>query len=213
MSLPSAVPIRFLLLVILTAVLPSFTAAANGKALYAPCSACHAPNGGGNRALGAPNIAGLDAAYVAKQLEDFSSGRRGTHKSDTYGAQMKAATATLKTPADRQVVAAYIAAMRRTTSSSSPKTAANLGNGKTQFNALCSSCHNASGKGNPALAAPRLAGTDPIYLARQLRNFRSGVRGTHPADKMGKQMAAISKLLPSDDAERDVIAYIQTLKP
>jgi hypothetical protein len=30
---------------------------------------------------------------------------------------------------------------------------------------------------------------------------------------MGKQMAAISKMLPSDDAERDVIAYIQTLKP
>lgn len=213
MSLPFAVPIRFLLLVILTAVLPSFTAAANGKALYAPCSACHAPNGGGNRALGAPNIAGLDAAYVTKQLEDFNAGRRGTHKSDTYGAQMKAATATLKSPAERQAIATYIAGLRRTTPSPSPKTAANLGNGKTQFNALCSACHNASGKGNPALSAPRLSGTDPVYLARQLRHFRSGVRGTHPADKMGKQMAAISKMLPSDDAERDVIAYIQTLKP
>ncbi|WP_297802013.1 c-type cytochrome [Arenimonas sp. GDDSR-1] len=213
MSLPSAVPIRLLLLVILTAVLPSFSAAANGKALYAPCSACHAPNGGGNRALGAPNIAGLDAGYVAKQLEDFSAGRRGAHKSDTYGAQMKAAAATLKTPADRQAVAMFVAGLARTTPPPAPKTAANMGNGKTQFNALCSACHNASGKGNPALGAPRLAGTDPVYLARQLRNFRSGVRGTHPADKMGKQMAAISKMLPNDDAERDVIAYIQTLKP
>lgn len=150
---------------------------------------------------------------MAKQLEDFNAGRRGTHKTDTYGAQMRAAAAALKTPAERQSVATFVAALPRTSPPPAPKSTANLSNGKTQFNALCSACHNASGKGNPALAAPRLAGTDPVYLARQLHNFRSGVRGTHPADKMGKQMAAISKMLPNDDAERDVIAYIQTLKP
>ena len=43
-------------------------------------------------------------------------------------------------------------------------------------------------------------------------NFRKGLRGSHPADKLGKQMAAISKML-DPKAEQDVLAYIGTLKP
>jgi thiosulfate dehydrogenase len=42
----------------------------------APCMACHGPDGAGMAAAGYPRIAGLDAAYLAKQLRDFRDGKR-----------------------------------------------------------------------------------------------------------------------------------------
>jgi cytochrome c oxidase subunit 2 len=46
------------------------------------------------------------------------------------------------------------------------------------------------------------------YMARQLKNLRDGIRGSHPQDIYGGQMALIAGML-SDDAEiGDVLAYI-----
>ena len=189
--------------------------ASDAKALYSTCTACHGAKGEGNRALGAPNIAGMDAWYLSKQLENFTLGRRGSKPGDIYGSQMRAMSLSLKTAADRNALAGHIAKMPKIIPPAPPKAKSkpNLANGSTQFNALCSACHNASGKGNQALGAPRLAGVDNVYLTRQFSNFKTGLRGFHADDKMGKQMAAISKMLPDAKAEQDVLAYIQTLKP
>ena len=67
-------------LCVLVVLIPSFgtALAADGKALYNTCTACHGAKGEGNRALGAPNIAGMDAWYLSKQLENFTLGRRGS---------------------------------------------------------------------------------------------------------------------------------------
>lgn len=188
--------------------------AADSKALYGTCAACHGQKGEGNSSLRAPNIAGMDAWYLNKQLEDFALGRRGSKPGDTYGSQMRAMASSITKPADRLALANYIAQMPKTKPPAPPKSAAkiNLANGSTQFNALCSACHSSSGKGNKSLGAPRLAGIDSVYLTRQFTNFRTGKRGTDPNDKLGKQMAAISKLLDVK-AEQDVLAYINTLKP
>lgn len=192
-------------------------AAADGKAMYVTCAACHGARGEGNAKIGAPNIAGMDAWYVERQLDNFAAGRRGNSPADTQGAQMKAAVAALPGAPERQAVAAYVAAMPQVgaggTASVKGAGKVDLNNGKTQYNSLCTSCHQANGAGNKALGAPRLAGVDPTYIARQLANFRAGVRGAHPDDKTGKQMAAISKLLADPVAERDTLAYIATLKP
>ena len=51
--------------------------AADGKALFAPCIACHGSRAEGNPALNAPAIAGQDAAYLERQLRNFRSERRG----------------------------------------------------------------------------------------------------------------------------------------
>jgi cytochrome c553 len=194
------------------ATLSSTLQAADSKAQYTSCAACHDKKGEGNKALGAPNIAGMDAWYVKAQLENFAGGRRGTKAGDTYGAQMRAGSMVLATPADRAGMAAFIAKMPKQTVATKASGKANLANGSTQYNALCSACHAANGKGNQALGAPRLAGIDAVYLARQYANFRKGLRGSHPNDKLGKQMAAISKMLDAK-AEQDVLAYIGTLKP
>ena len=185
---------------------------AGGKSLFTSCAACHGARGEGNRAMGAPNIAGMDSWYLKTQLENFASGKRGTQAGDTYGAQMRAGSAAMNTPANRAAIVVYVSKLARVPSSGKPPAKANLANGATNFNALCSACHNASGAGNQALGAPRLAGSDNVYLSRQFNNFRTGLRGYSPDDKVGKQMAAISKMLDAKAAP-DVLAYVQTLKP
>jgi cytochrome c553 len=72
----------------------------------------------------------------------------------------------------------------------------------------CAGCHGAQAEGNATLQAPALVNLDAWYLKRQLQNFRSGVRGSHPADTFGAQMAASSALLADDAAIDAVIGQI-----
>jgi len=79
------------------------------------------------------------------------------------------------------------------------------------FYAVCIACHGAQGEGNPALHAPKLAGQTDWYLIRQLKNFKSGARGTDEHDINGRLMAPMAATLPDDDAMANVVAYIKTL--
>jgi cytochrome c oxidase subunit 2 len=49
------------------------------------------------------------------------------------------------------------------------------------------------------------------YMAAQLRNFRAGIRGGHPKDLHGSQMALFAEMLRDDRAIADVLAYIDSL--
>lgn len=72
----------------------------------------------------------------------------------------------------------------------------------------CAACHGATGLGNAALQAPALVNLDDWYLERQVRNFREGVRGRHPKDQWGQQMADQASLLNGEDAIMAVVAQI-----
>ena len=181
--------------------------AADGKAQFTPCIACHGSQGQGNAALGAPAIAGQDAAYLQRQLQHFRAGRRGIHKADTFGAQMRAAGATtLKDDAAVAAVAAYVAALPKTQQVAPAK--GDLRNGNNLYHGKCGACHGGRAEGNPALNAPRLAGLDAGYLRRQFSHFRDGLRGTDPKDVPGRQMAMMTKTLPVERDLDDVIAFI-----
>ena len=91
--------------------------AAGEEKLYAPCVACHGNRGQGNASLNAPALAGQDAAYLERQLRNFRSGIRGSHKSDTFGAQMRATVATLPDDSAVTKVAAWLAALPKTVTS------------------------------------------------------------------------------------------------
>lgn len=82
--------------------------------------------------------------------------------------------------------------------------------GKALF-ATCIACHGETAEGNRDLNAPKLSGQASWYLARQLRDFRNGVRGVHEKDVYGKQMIPFASMLADDAAIRDVVAYIATL--
>ncbi len=82
--------------------------------------------------------------------------------------------------------------------------------GKAMYT-MCAGCHGANGEGNLAMNAPAIAGLDSWYIARQIRNFKSGQRGAHQDDIYGKQMAPMAATLTNDAAIRNMAAHISSL--
>jgi len=79
--------------------------------------------------------------------------------------------------------------------------------------AICVACHGAHGEGNAAVGAPAIAGQHAAYLERQLRNFRSGLRGANPADSYGAQMRTVAASLRDDRVVAELASYIGGLPP
>jgi len=191
-------------ILILTCSAVSF--AADGAKLFSTCVSCHGSKGDGNPSLNAPAIAGQDAAYLERQLRNFRSNRRGTHRSDALGAQMRAIASSLD-DATVTKLASFVASLPKTVPATPAK--GNLHNGNNLFNGKCGACHGNKAEGNAALKSPRLAGLDAAYIRRQFAYFRDGVRGTDPQDIPGRQMAMMAKTLPGERDLDDVIAFIQ----
>jgi cytochrome c oxidase subunit 2 len=81
----------------------------NGNNLYqGKCGACHGGHAEGNESLAAPRLAGLDAAYVKRQLANFRAGVRGAHERDKYGRQMAMMAAMVTTEKDVDDTIGYI---------------------------------------------------------------------------------------------------------
>lgn len=177
-------------------------AAKGSEIATAVCAACHGPDG--NSVIPAnPTLAGQHPEYLAKQLNEFKSGKRAN-------AVMGPMASTLATPEDVLNVAAYFAAQ-------APKGGSAKSNGKgSEGEAIykggilvkgvpaCASCHSPNGAGIPA-QFPRLAGQHSEYVVNQLKAFRSGERANAP---MMRVIAA-----KMSDPEIDAVAdYMQGLK-
>jgi len=183
--------------------------AAAGQANYAVCSACHGQQGEGNQQLNAPKLAGLADWYARRQLVSYQQGVRGTVMGDQFGPQMAPMSQLVADPATRENVLAYIA----TLPDNPPQTTVigDTDNGRRLYS-TCSTCHGANGEGRWATNAPPLGAMSDWYLERQLQYFKDGVRGSHPDDIYGDQMATVAGVLVGETAIRDVIAYINTLR-
>jgi cytochrome c oxidase subunit 2 len=181
-----------------------------GQASYQVCAACHGADGQGNADLHAPKLAGQDGWYLKRQLQHYKTGVRGTHAEDTWGQQMAPMASTLVDEAAIDNVIAYI---RTLPDDPAPATVVgDIGRGQRIYS-TCGTCHGPDGQGVWSVNAPRQAGMSDWYLVRQLQNFRRNVRGGHPQDGFGRQMAEMSKILQSDQSVSDVVAYINTLRP
>lgn len=185
-------------------------AATRGQELFETCVPCHNVDGSGNAAIGAPNIAGMKEWYVEEELDKFRAGIRGTHFSDVEGMRMRPMALTLASEEDVQAVAHYVETLPP---ASHPASLPGDPQAGAALFATCASCHGDAGAGNADLKAPRIAGVDDWYLATELRKFRSGVRGTNPKDAGGRLMRPMARTLANEDAIRNVVAYIGTLKP
>jgi cytochrome c553 len=171
------------------------------------CTTCHGAEGIGNIAIEAPRLAGMEAWYLKRQLENFRAGIRGTHGEDIQGIAMRPMAAKLSDESIADIVDwvgdwEYVAA--------EATVEGNVRQGRTAFQA-CAACHGANAQGNEALGAPALAGQNDWYLLTQLRNFRAGFRGSHQEDTFGSQMVTMSKTLTDDQAVINVVSYINTL--
>jgi cytochrome c553 len=202
---------RYLFVLIISVLwIPAVSAQADlaaGKTAYGVCLACHGANGEGNAAMNSPVLAGLDAAYLTRQLSHFKTGVRGGDASDVLGMQMRGMAATLVDDVAVTNVSAYIASLP-VVMVVVDEVDADLRNGENQYNASCGACHGGKAQGNSALNAPRLAGQDQAYTERQYRNFGAGIRGAHPDDRYGRQMKMMAGMLASEKDIADVMAFI-----
>jgi cytochrome c oxidase subunit 2 len=184
--------------------------AAAGQASYQVCAACHGADGQGNAVLHAPKLAGQEGWYLKRQLQNYKHGVRGAHEEDIWGRQMAPMAATLVDEATLNNVIAYIRSLPDTPA---PSTIAGDVDRGQEIYTTCSTCHGAQGQGVWSVNAPRQAGMNDWYMVQQLQNFRRNIRGGHPQDGFGKQMAEMAKILATDQAINDVVAYINTLRP
>ena len=182
---------------------------AAGQAQYATCIACHGAQAEGNQALNAPRLAGQQAWYIERQLAYFKQGVRGGD-GDTYGQQMTAFANLLATDQAVRDVAAYIASLPE--QPPRPTISGDIDNGYHIYDRNCAACHLDDAAGTWYTDAPRLAGMSDWYFVTQISNFRAGIRGAHPQDSYGEQMAAMSTAMADLQEIQDVAAYINTLR-
>ncbi|GGC93421.1 c-type cytochrome [Halopseudomonas salina] len=175
-----------------------------GAGKVATCAACH--GGDGNSAQPSfPKLAGLGEKYLYKQLLDVKEGRR----------VIVEMTGILDPLSDQDLldIAAYYDAQVPSMGVADADLAARGeeiyrgGNLATGLPA-CTGCHSPTGKGNDPAGYPRLAGQHAAYTAKQLTNFREGVRDN---DGEGMIMRTIAGRLSNKDIEA-VSNYIQGLR-
>jgi cytochrome c oxidase subunit II len=178
-----------------------------GKALFGTCAACHGAQGEGNVALNAPKLSGQAPWYLQRQLAHFKQGARGTHEKDVFGKMMAPMAATLADDAAIANVVAYIASLPDT--QAVPTIKGNVDKGRSRYE-TCAACHGANGRGIAATNAPRIQGMSDWYMATQMKNFRNGIRGGHPQDVYGGQMALVAGMLVDDAVIGDILAYMNS---
>jgi len=182
--------------------------AKHGKLLYSICATCHGDAGQGNPKMNAPALTNADDWYLKRQLSNFNKGLRGYSGLDTLGFQMAAMARTLPDSFAIADVTAYIKTFPETIPAIT--ITGDIKKGERAYQSNCGSCHGQGAKGNQKMHAPRLSGMNDWYLRRQLGKFKNNIRGTHPDDQLGAQMASMAALLPDDEAVNNIIAYINS---
>jgi cytochrome c553 len=173
------------------------------------CFSCHGLQGQGDAGGAFPRLAGLDAHYLAKQMDDYASGARPDPVMTPISQQLS--------QADRQSVALYYAGL-------SPQ-AAQVGaagadarliqRGATLYAQgsaahgiqACANCHGPGGRGLSHVY-PSIAGQPLSYVETQLQRWQAGVRHNDIADLMG----SIARRMTHEDI-RAVSAYVARLVP
>jgi cytochrome c oxidase subunit 2 len=182
---------------------------ARGEALYKTCTPCHGSAGEGTTLANAPSIAGLAQWYVESQLTKFQTGVRGAHPDDLDGLRMRPMSRALFGEQATKDVAAYVASMKPVASAHTVEGDADKG--KTLYTP-CIACHGPQGQGNPALNGSPLTNISDWYLVTAIEKFKNGQRGGDAAkDPTAALMRPMAMTLASDEAVRDVVAYIRTL--
>ena len=122
---------------------------------------------------------------------------------------MRPISRALSGQAEIDAVAAYVEALPKANPAPTLQ-GGDAAKGKAAY-AVCTACHGADGEGNVALGSPSLTGANDWYMLRQLKNFKSGVRGTAAGDVRGSQMRPMAMTLADEQAMLNVLAHIQTL--
>lgn len=205
--------------------------ATGGRAAVAACISCHGVNGEGNVQSGFPRLAGLDAGYLFKQLQDFArelppSGVALEPIARDYSKTPRVySDKTVFTPGvrhdpvmtglarqlseeDMRNLAAYYASLGFVAQPlkaefETLERGQDLAlRGKAEYGLpACVSCHAPDGEGFGS-DFPPLAGQPPQYLIEQINRWQRGQRDNDP---MGLMKAVADQLTDADKV--NVAAY------
>lgn len=172
--------------------------AAAGANKVAICATCHG-NGGNSMISQNPSLAGQNANYIIKQLQDYQSGNR-------QNAIMAPMAANLSEQ-DIADIAAYYASQQRQLTGAQPgdeslalaESLYRAGNSDISA-AACTACHSPTGQGNEPAGFPAVGGQHSDYTLAQLRAFRAGERNN---DLNGMMRTVVERLT---DAELEALA-------
>ena len=170
----------------------AIASAGNGNGA-APCIACHGTDGAGQVAAGNPRLAGLDAAYLQKQLDDFASAARSN--------PVMQPTASALSEDERQAMATYYSKLPLPTALATPTTSMPAADSIGAVLAArgdwnrgvpgCVQCHGPAGSGVGAHFPP-LAGQPASYIEAQLKAWQQGTRHNDPLQLMQHLSSALS---------------------
>ncbi|HTP47931.1 MAG TPA: c-type cytochrome [Casimicrobiaceae bacterium] len=163
--------------------------AQRGSTLAAACAGCHGARGI-SPTDAFPNLAGLPADAIYKQLDDYRTGKR-----ENPIMQGMAASLSDDKIAD---LAAYFAALSAGQSDAKAAAPALVVTGSPLRSiAPCAACHGPLGRKE---GAPPLHGQKATYLKAQLDAFAAGARH----NDINQQMRAVARALSA--SERDALA-------
>ena len=131
-----------------------------GKALSAPCAACHGEDGN-SKAPGTPTLAGQQPHYLVAAIQEYHQGDRKT------GAMKPSVGDSSKLELEN--LALYYAAQTPIQRAAPTRGDAKAGEPLT---AMCGGCHGAGGVSTDS-ATPSLAGQDADYLLKSIKSYRT----------------------------------------
>jgi len=154
-----------------------------GKRKAEACIGCHGP--AGNSPTGAfPTLAGQTSRYLYLQLRDFKEGRRKDPVMSPMAADLS--------KEDMQDLAEYFSTQKQAANGFKADPAKVKAGAAKANEVLCAMCHLGELKGQNEM--PRLAGQQPDYIVKQLKDFRKRKR-TNDAGNM----TSVSKNLSDED--------------
>ncbi len=149
------------------------------------CFSCHGLNGEGD-GVSVPRLAGLDAGYVQKQMEDYAR--------DVRQDPIMTQVARWLDDRDRRAVSEYYASLPLTPQpaiASGPPPAIYMVGAPGRGVQACASCHGIAGEGigsaNPAIAAQPAA-----YTIDQLKRWKTAKRRNDPRGVMADAVANLT---------------------
>lgn len=171
---------------------------AAGKESAAVCVACHQADGSGMNISGGeswPRLAGLNADYLYKQLQDFKSGARQNASMTPF--------VNMLDDAAMKNVSLYFSQLPATAGKGGENaTAEELALGEqlalhgdwSRYIVPCKSCHGESNQG-VGEHFPGIAGQHAGYISQALKSWQDKTRKNDPQDLMG----AIAERLTEQD--------------
>lgn len=192
----------------------------NGRDINEVCAGCHGEFGQGGKQGEYPRLAGMPAAFIARQLHLFRERRRPNmamleyvdHRQmpDEDIEDVSAYLASIELPTrlppvdenapDFDALARLLAAERVMQIPVAPGDAES---GRKSYRRECASCHGRTGWGDEKTAVPMLTGQYTSYMWRQIDKYRKGLRIHDPDDPQDRLLLEFS-----DDELRDIFAYL-----